>query len=346
MRLTPLLLLAVLAACDHTAPASAADPGSGDPFVPGNPMRLTYAVGSGERNPQWSRTAGEFIYAYPQDENALNMSRWCVGALPVSGGNRRREYCDTDATARDTTSMTTAWPTEGPDGRVVFERRRFRRFASTPYLSDLALRDAPAGLGNASILPVPFFANGKSQSAISHSAWLDAQRIIFVGRGVNASTNDSVSSGQAIFTFTIADGLAGLDTVPGTVWASSLDLDPSGDTLYYTLGGDSLVYRRVLSTGVVDTIANFGALGIARDVRVRAGRLVAVVGGIVSWGSHPSLGMAQRDAGGPVYALTLPAGAPTPLTPDTSRYQHLALSPNGAFVVGAASGALWRLTLP
>jgi hypothetical protein len=346
MRLTPLALLMALAACEHTGPATAAEPGPDEPFAPGTPLRLTYSVGGGDRNPQWSKSGGEFIYAYPRDLNQFDMSLWCVGALPVSGGSRRREYCDTDAAARDTTSMSTAWPAEAPDGRVIFERRRTRRFASFPFLSDLVLRDAPAGLGNVSILPIPFFANGKSQGAITHPAWLDRERIIFVARGVVFNSDDSVSSGQEIFEFSIADGLTGLTPVPGTTWASSLDLDPSGDTLYYTLGGDSLVYQRVLSTGAIDTIANFGSLGIVRDARVRAGKLVAIVGGAVGWGSHPSLGMAQSDAGGPIYAMALPAGTPTLVTFSTDQYQHLAVSPDGEYVVASRFGDLWRLTLP
>src|SRR5688572_20182051 len=203
MRLSPLLFLLVLAACEHTGPATSAEPGEDGPFVPGEPLQLTYSVGGGDRNPQWSRTSGEFIYAFPRDLNHFDLSLWCVGALPVSGGSRRREYCDTDAAARDTTSMSTAWPAEAPDGRVIFERRRYRRFANFPYISDLALRDAPAGLGNVSILPVPFFANGKTQGGISHPAWLDRERIIFVGRGVVVNSDDSVSTGQEIFEFAI-----------------------------------------------------------------------------------------------------------------------------------------------
>jgi hypothetical protein len=345
MRLSPLLFLMVLAACEHTGPASAADPGGDGPFVPGEPLRLTYEPGSGQRTPQWSRTSSEIIYAYPGDKNQFDMSSGCVGALPAAGGSRGRAYCDTDAAARDTTSLLTAWPAEAPDGRVVFEHRRFRRFASFPFKSQLVVR-ASLQTHNVPVLPLPFFANGKSQGGVTHPAWLDAERIIFVGRGVVVTSNDSVSTGQDIFTFVVADSVPGLAVVPGTTWASSLDLDPSGDTLYYTISGDSMVYRRALSSGTVDTIFNFGALGIARDVRVRNGRLVAIVGGTVSWGVHESLGMAQKDGGGPIYAVTLPAGTPTLLTFPTDQYQHLAISPDGEYVVASHLGDLWRLSLP
>src|SRR5687767_9677654 len=78
MRLSPLLFLTVLAACEHTGPAGAADPGGDGPFVPGEPLRLTYEPGSGQRTPQWSRTSSEIIYAYPGDKNQFDMSSGCV----------------------------------------------------------------------------------------------------------------------------------------------------------------------------------------------------------------------------------------------------------------------------
>ena len=79
---------------------------------------------------------------------------------------------------------------------------------------------------------------------------------------------------------------------------------------------------------------------------MRSGTLVAIVGGNVSWESHPSLGMAQYDGGGPIYAVTLPGGTPTLVGLDSYLYQHLALSPDGAFVVATRQGDLWRVTLP
>ena len=70
--------------------------------------------------------------------------------------------------------------------------------------------------------------------------------------------------------------------LPGTDFASGVSPGPTSDEVYYTLNGDTRVYRRVLSTGDQSVVHDFGAAGIARDVHVAGGRLTAVVGGRVN----------------------------------------------------------------
>jgi hypothetical protein len=102
------------------------------------------------------------------------------------------------------------------------------------------------------------------------------------------------------------------------------------------------VYTLNLATGVVAPLYDFGALGIARDARVVAGgRLVAIVGGKVSYGFDNTyqLGV-QRDGGGVVYAVDLPGGAPRQVAPDflslgTRRlFRHVSALPGGAVAEG------------
>ena len=52
--------------------------------------------------------------------------------------------------------------------------------------------------------------------------------------------------------------------------------------IYYTLGGDTRVYRRVLASGDVSVVHDFGAAGITRDVHAAGNRLTAIVGGRTS----------------------------------------------------------------
>jgi hypothetical protein len=195
---------------------------------------------------------------------------------------------------------------------------------------------------------IPYFepVQGIPHQGIAFLQWLGQDSLIFVGQGVVKSTNDNVSTGFEIVTLDPSLGAAGLAGVPGTQWASSVAVGGNSDTLYFTIGGDSMVYRRVRSTGVTDTIFNFGALGIARDVQVRGGRLTAVVGGAVTWGPHASLGMAQYDGGGPIYAVDLPAGPATIVTFPFDRYRFPTLAPDGSAVIGEQNGDLWRITLP
>jgi hypothetical protein len=79
---------------------------------------------------------------------------------------------------------------------------------------------------------------------------------------------------------------------------------------------------------------------------VHAGRVVAVVGGNVTFHPHATYGMVQDDFGGPIYAATLPNGAPVRLADTLYSYQHLALSPDGTHVVAERNGDLWRIALP
>ena len=86
--------------------------------------------------------------------------------------------------------------------------------------------------------------------------------------------------------------------LPGTDFASGVSPGPTSDEVYYTLNGDTRVYRRVLSTGDQSVVHDFGPAGIARDVHVAGGRLTAVVGGRVNVVPDAELGQIQWDSGG------------------------------------------------
>jgi hypothetical protein len=120
--------------------------------------------------------------------------------------------------------------------------------------------------------------------------------------------------------------------LPGTDLASGVSPGASADEVFYTIGGDTRVFHRVLSSGEVSVAHDFGAAGIARDVRVVGRRLVAVVGGHVAFGVDPVLGPTQWDSGGVVHVVDLDTGADQGL--DTSLFfRRPALSPGGDRVV-------------
>lgn len=337
--------LIALVACAHSEPGSA---GPGDlelPFQAAVPLRLTWSP-EFDRTPQWSAAPGRVLYAFDQDPVSGGFTG-CVADLPVGGGSRGAELCETDVEfARNI--MRPFWPTRRPDGTTAMIRQRWLAGNLAPFFSDLAITPPGEGQASRTAIPIPYFSagSGRSHQGISHLQWLDHDRLVFVGLGVIRSLNDNVESGYEILILTHEDSLAGLTLVPGTNYASSVAVGGNSDTLYYTLGGDSMVYRRTLSTGAIDTVADFGALGIARDVRVAAGRLIAVVGGNVTFIPHATLGMAQYDNGGPIYAITLPGGAPTLVTNAFDQYRHPALSPDGTRVVAEQFADLWALAVP
>lgn len=346
MRFPRTLAILALVGCSHSEFPAAGVPDLQQPFGVGEPLRLTYSPGI-DRTPQWSTAPLRIMYAFDRGRRPDSLQTGCVSDMPASGGSRGTEICETDPTA--TLAMRPYWPARRADGSTAFVRQWWAPFGLNPAKSDLALQPPDAHTQTLSLLPIPYYSatTARTHYGISHPAWLDAGHLVYLARFENRGSLVSVSSGAEIVVLDIAAGLNGISVVPGTLYASSLDLH--GDTLYYTLGGDSLVYRRRLTSGVVDTVFDFGALGIARDVRIQNGKLVAVVGGSVSFHSDPTYGMVQDDFGGPIYAADLPAGTPvqiSPLSPPVKLYQHLALSPDGSAVIAEESGDLWRLTVP
>jgi hypothetical protein len=309
--------------------------------VPGNPVRLTYSEGQ-DRTPQWGREPDAVLYAFSDIRSSGTTRLGCVGAIPMGGGTRTFQRCPVDP---ETGTTSPSWPTERSDGSLAFHRTWLIGFI---VHAELALLPPGEGAALQTLLPVPFFEPnaGKSMQGVADLQWIGADSLIFIGQGVIRSLNDNVESGLEIVLLDPVDGTSGVTGLPGTTWASSLALGATPDTVYFTLGGDSMVYRRVRSTGATDTVANFGSLGIARGVQVRAGRLVAIVGGDVSWVPHASLGMAQYDYGGPIYFIDLPGGIPVAAGNAWDRYLTPALAPDGSAVVAAQFGDLWRIALP
>ena len=120
--------------------------------------------------------------------------------------------------------------------------------------------------------------------------------------------------------------------VPGTDFASGVSPGASEDEIYYTLGGDTRVFRRVLSSGDVSVAHDFGPAGIARDVDVAGGRLTAIVGGRVAFSVDPTLGPTQWDSGGMVHVVELSSGTDVVL-PGPGLFRRPALSPAGDRIV-------------
>ena len=121
------------------------------------------------------------------------------------------------------------------------------------------------------------------------------------------------------------------------------------DTVYYTTNGDSRVYRLVLPTETITVVHDFGAR-IVRDVQVAGGRLVAVVGGSVSFTTDSVLGPVQRDGGGVLYLVDLVSDVAVPLTSDSEFFRHPALSPGGdrlvAEMITGGTSDIWAVRLP
>src|SRR3989442_1672413 len=178
------------------------------------------------------------------------------------------------------------------------------------------------------------------------------------GSGLTATTGtgasrgsrraDAVPTGLELVTMDLSAPIPVLDTLPGTDQASSVAVAGS-DTVYYTRNGDARVFRLVLSTGATTVAHDFGG-PIARDVQVAGTRLVAVVGGAVSFSYDSNLQPVQRDGGGVLHLVDLTSGMDVTLTDAALAFRHPALAPSGtqlvAELVTGRTTDLWAVSLP
>jgi hypothetical protein len=189
--------------------------------------------------------------------------------------------------------------------------------------------------------------SGRVHFSASHLTWSGESTLVYLATIINYKPSapeippDTEATGVELVKLTFrGDSMVARDILPATLGASSVAPGP-GDTVYYTMGGDSRVFTLATGTGQTGMLYDFGALGIARDAQVAGGRLVAIVGGRVRFGFSADFGVpTQWDSGGVVAAVMLPGGTPAELatiaavsTIGTHTYRHLALSPSGHRVV-------------
>src|SRR5260370_18837916 len=113
-----LLLIAVLAACEHTSPFR---PGLYAPTCPlgsGSPFRPTYNPGQ-DLTPTWLPDGSAILYARERLDRP-DRDR-CIARLPAGGGSITGELCDRIPAAADSTDAF-AWPAPAAGGRLVYTR--------------------------------------------------------------------------------------------------------------------------------------------------------------------------------------------------------------------------------
>jgi hypothetical protein len=309
-----------VAGCSHDQPFETPASGSSTPFLPGTPVRLTNNPGK-DLHPAWNADGGSFWYSL--QESGQPDKDQCLGQLPATGGSRLAEVCNISPSATDTTDIFDV-PSTSPDGQILYIRSSSRIGALAPNASGVYLAPLSNPLSATQVLHLGYTVPGEAvvQAYITSARWASPTRLFYVGESVNyippcdQCPPDTVNVGIEVIDLDLRGAQPTLSVVPGTYGATSTDLSVTGDTLYYTLWGDSRVYRRALATGQVNVAHDFGALGIARDVTVLGSRLVAVVGGQVSAVVDPIFGPVQLDAGGPLISVDMATGSESPLPTD------------------------------
>jgi len=247
-------------------------------------------------------------------------------------------------------------PAASPDGRLAYVRATAPLdvgWPVAPYGAQLVVASWDHPIQGRVLRTIPYPGpSGRIHQAVSQVAWLGDSALVYVGQKVQYAgfrPLDTISTGLEIVRLDFRGPVPVLTMLPGTDQASSVTA-AGADTVYFTINGDSRVLRLVVSIDSLAVAHDFGTGNIARDVQVAAGRLVAVVGGNVSYVNDPGLGLVQRDGGGTLVLVDLATGSESALTPTGAFYRHAALAPDGRAVVAeAVSGRttdLYLLRLP
>jgi hypothetical protein len=323
-------------ACGHTDPFSTPPFTTDQPFDPTPPVQLTLNQ-SADRSPSWLPDGSGIIYSSQPLGRADGDV--CLAELPPTGGTQRRLICDLSRLGSDTNNAIES-PVVAADGRLAFLKASSSIGGTNPFRERLAVASGLDAANAAEVQAVPYTPPGEpTRSGVQALRWLDPNHLIFVGglsalrRACSLCALDTIATGLKIDILDLEGGTVP-SPLPGTEQASGVSLGQSADEIYFTLAGDSRVYRRAISTGETAVAHDFGAAGIARDVHVVGARLAAIVGGRVSFSVDPLLGPVQWDSGGIVHVVDLATDADAALDAGNRLYRRPALSPtDGRLVV-------------
>ncbi|MBK7716471.1 MAG: hypothetical protein IPI38_13760 [Gemmatimonadetes bacterium] len=323
--LSRVMVVVCLCACSHPDAFPSGDPGDDGPFSGPPPQRLTLNPAV-DQAPSWYPDGSALLYAFDQAERP-DLDR-CLGLLPALGGTRQAEKCPMVDAGGDSTDVY-EWAAASAGGRVAWVEQHGPAGFRTPSSGAIAVGSLDPVASLRVLRALPYLApSGAIHATATHLGWLGEDTVVYVGADVVTSRAcqgcklDTLVIGHDVVTLDLATDPATLAIVPGTAGATSVW--PGSGSILYTLGGDSQVFRRQLATGVVDTVFDFGGLGIARDAGLIGSQLTAVVGGRVSFGIDPLLGPVQRDSGGTLYLVDLTSPTPTALSPDNQLLRHAA----------------------
>jgi len=331
-----LLALCAGVGCGHSEAFSPRKFDTDQPFDPTPPVQITLNRGH-DRGASWLPDGSAILYSTQSPESRDN--DMCLAVLPATGGRQRALTCDlTQNGINLTESIESAAPTA--DGRLAYVAATGALGALVPDAQALSLATVADPATGVPLVSLPYTIPGRqTHGGVSQIHWLGPNRLLFLGEAVNIITScldcerDTVRSGLDAVWLDLTGGTP--QAVPGTDNASGVSPGSGEDEIYYTLAGDTRVYRHLLSTGASLVVHDFGAAGIARDVHVVGDRMAVVVGGRVHFTVDPSLGPTQWDSGGIVHLVSLLDGSELAIADpqQLGLFRRPRLSPSGSQIV-------------
>ena len=331
-----LAAVAALTACDHAQPFGAPNLGPNVPFSTSFPRQLTFNP-LGDVQPAWLPGDSGIVYSLsvgaPTNDH-------CLGILPPGGGHLTATICHNSPYLADSTYA--LWlPAPGPQlGRFAYQRDRSGIGAFAPNASELVLATLQAPDSGRVLLQFPYTTpDGSFAGGMRDLQWLSGGTLVLRAGALTFTgpplTVDTLFTPVAIDRVDLVGPTVVLSTVPGTSGATSLATD-TVSAMYYTLPGDSRVYRLADGAPSPTVWYDFGAAGVPTLIRVA--------------GDGGSGSVLVALVGGTLYAVHGGAGAPIPLDMPPVAVENIALARSGRFLVvaGGDAGApdLWLLEVP
>lgn len=340
-----LTLLLLGAACAHGEPFEAPDDALEGPLAGGEPLQLTYADG-GPSAPAWIPGGDTIIYAYPRHGGGFSVDEeGCLAVLSAEGGTIRREICSRTVFATQAEDQFSL-PSVSAGRRLAFMHIGQATAGDAVREAILA---APLDTPSAYTIVRSFpFQGDAFYLAAEDVQWLGESRIVLLGIAEEELPRPCPTCDPVIVRYpravllAEAGGAGAITVVPGTLRATSVSAGESEDVIYYTLAGDSRIYRQVLSTGEVMVAHDFGTSIVVRGVHYAAGRIVAMIDGRYSIAEDEIGTLHTSESGGMLQVVTPGAGvAQAVVTPTPMWFRRPALSADGRVIVAEGE----RLTL-
>jgi hypothetical protein len=324
-------------ACGHTDPFSVPPYGTTEPLDPTPPVRLTLNSGP-DREGSWLPDGSGILYSSQQTGRPDRDV--CLADLPPTGGSQRSLVCDLSVLGGDTINAID-YPVGAEDGRLAFLKAGNPTNVRAPVVEAVTVSPDLDPRAGTEVVRTPYTVAGEpTHNTITHLRWLSPSQLAFVGSlrsyqnacMLPCTRQDTIVTGLKVGVLDLSAPGALPVLIPGTEYASGVTPGASSGEIYFTLGGDTRVYRRVLATGEVSVLHDFGAAGIARDVHAVGNRLTAIVGGRATFSLDPLLGPVQWDSGGVLHVVDLSSGADVALD-GPGLFRHPSLAPTGDRVV-------------
>lgn len=329
-----MMLLLVLGACDHSAPFTTPDFTLDEPMIDGDPVRLTYG---GSRDPAWTPDGAGVAVTF--SDHAREDHDGCLAILPATGGTIGNMTCHEGPLARDTFDVLSL-PSLNEDGRVAYLRAS--RPPTAQVVREQVLAVARWGeLAAATRLRfVPFSSpGGVLLVSLTTPRWMGTDRLAFVGKGetiilpCEVCEPVVVRSGRELIVVDFGGSTPQFTAVATA--GNPLSVAVDGDELYYTLAGDTRVYRQTGVSGTPTVAHDFVGHTVVRDLDVVDGRLAAIVDGLAAtfgpatvYSDTPD-GTVVDAGPGDLYVVDLATGTEQLLARTGFRFAAPALAPSG-----------------